>query len=91
MEALEAEIALALKAGFAVDNEEAMLGCRCLAAPILLDGLEPQAAVSLTGPAAMVDDATLKELSGMLKDRCANIAMQMNSRLRTAAVTSLNR
>jgi IclR family transcriptional regulator, acetate operon repressor len=90
-EALEAEMTLVLKAGFAADNEEAILGCRCLAAPILLDGLEPEAAVSLTGPAAMVDEATLKELAKVLKDRCANISMQMNSRFRSTAGTSLNR
>ncbi len=82
---------LILKTGFAADNEEAMLGCRCLAAPIVLDGVEPEAAVSLTGPAAMVDDATLKELSKVLIDRCANIAMQMNSRFRSTAGTSLSR
>jgi IclR family acetate operon transcriptional repressor len=91
IEALEAEMALVLKAGFAADNEEAMLGCRCLAAPILLDGLEPEAAVSLTGPAAMVDEATLKELAKVLTDRCANISMQMNSRFRSTSGTSLNR
>jgi len=91
IEGLEAEMELVLKAGFAADNEEAMLGCRCLAAPILLDGIEPKAAVSLTGPAAMVDDATLKELAKILIDRCENISMQMNSRFRSAAGTSLNR
>ena len=82
---------LVLKAGFAADNEEAILGCRCLAAPIRLDGVEPEAAVSLTGPAAMVDDETLKELAKILIDRCANISMHMNSRFRSAAGTSLNR
>jgi DNA-binding IclR family transcriptional regulator len=55
-----------------------------------LDGVEPEAAVSLTGPAAMVDDETLKELAKILIDRCANISMHMNSRFRNAAA-SLNR
>ena len=90
LEGLEAEMGLVLKAGFAADNEEAILGCRCLAAPIRLDGVEPEAAVSLTGPAAMVDDETLKELAKILIDRCANISMHMNSRFRNAAA-SLNR
>ena len=90
-EALEAEMALVRKAGFAVDNEEAILGCRCLAAPILLDGHEPEAAVSLTGPAAMLDEASLKEMAKLLTDRSANISMQMNSRFRSAPGTSLNR
>ena len=90
-EGLEAEIGHVLKAGFAADNEEAMLGCRCLAAPILRDGLEPEAAVSLTGPAAMVDDAALKELAKILIDRCANISMQMNSRFRSTTGSSSNR
>jgi IclR family transcriptional regulator, acetate operon repressor len=80
IEGLEAELEQVLNAGFAADNEEAILGCRFLAAPILLDGLEPEAAVSLTGPAAMVDDATLEELAKQLTDRGANISMQMNSR-----------
>lgn len=91
MEGLEAELVRVLKAGFAADNEEAMLGCRCLAAPILLDGPEPEAAVSLTGPAAMVDDAALKELARILIDRCANISMQMSSRFRGTAGTSSSR
>lgn len=90
-ERLEAEIGRVITAGFAVDNEEAILGCRCLAAPILLDGVEPEAAVSLTGPAAMVDDAALKELAQVLVDRCANIAMQMNSRFRSIAGGSRSR
>ena len=91
LEGLEEEMGLVLKAGFAADNEEAILGCRCLAAPIRLVGLEPEAAVSLTGPAAMVDDETLKELAKILIDRCANISMQMNSKFRNTGVTSLNR
>ena len=91
VEGLEAEMGLVLKAGFAADNEEAILGCRCLAAPIVLDGIEPEAAVSLTGPAAMVDDATLKQLAQILIARCANISMQLNSRFRSTVATSLNR
>jgi DNA-binding IclR family transcriptional regulator len=90
-EELEKEMERVLKAGFAADNEEAILGCRCLAAPILLDGHEPEAAVSLTGPAAMVDDAALKELAKVLIDRCANISMQMNSRFRGTVGNSPNR
>lgn len=80
--ALETELAIVRQEGFAIDNEESMLGCRCLAAPILLEGREPEAAVSLTGPAAMMDNQTVQELSQLLRERCANISMQLNSRFR---------
>ena len=91
LERLEAEMEVVRREGFAADNEEAVLGCRCLAAPILLEGREPDAAVSLTGPAAMVDDQTLHELAQMLTDRCANISMQLNTRFRISANGALHR
>jgi IclR family transcriptional regulator, acetate operon repressor len=90
-EELEAEMEQVRRLGFAADNEEAILGCRCLAAPILQEGLEPEAAVSLTGPAAMVDDQALKQLAATLTDRCANISTQMNSRFRSAVGVSPSR
>lgn len=90
LEKLEAEIEKVLKVGFAADNEEAILGCRCLAAPILLEGQQPEAAVSLTGPAAMVDDQAVQGLARLLIDRCVNISVQMNSRFRTTASLVLN-
>jgi IclR family acetate operon transcriptional repressor len=82
IEALEASLAKVRQMGFALDDEECVLGCRCLAAPISLNHRGPEAGISITAPKAMMDDSTVLELAKLLKERCANISTQLSSRLR---------
>ncbi len=47
-----AELEKIRKRGYAIDDEESVLGVRCLAAPVLNAEQEPIAALSISGPTA---------------------------------------
>ena len=63
---LLAELRTIRNRGFSVDDEEAIPGVRCVAAPILSPSGRPVAAVAIQGPAVRMSRSRLKELSGMV-------------------------
>jgi DNA-binding IclR family transcriptional regulator len=69
------------KRGYAIDEEESVLGVRCLAAPVLNAEREPIAAISISGPTARMTGARLPEFAAAI---CA-AAREISSRLRPAA------
>ena len=50
--------------GYAVDDEEAVQGARCVSAPILNSDREPIAAVSVSGPVTRVSPNQVTVLAG---------------------------
>ncbi|MGQ9365051.1 IclR family transcriptional regulator domain-containing protein [Azospirillum sp. ST 5-10] len=52
--------------GYAVDDEEHAVGMRCVAAPIFDEHGRPAAALSVSGPAARIDDARLAVLGSLV-------------------------
>ena len=62
VDALMADLEAARARGWALDDEEANVGMRCLAAPIYNEHGEPVAGVSISGPTARIDDERLGEL-----------------------------
>ena len=68
------------KRGYAIDEEESVLGVRCLAAPVLNADREPIAAISISGPTARMAGAKLPEFAAAI---CA-AAREISSRLRPA-------
>lgn len=73
MRKLEAELAKTRERGFAIDNEEFVLGLRCVAAPLLDDRGMAHAALSVAGPKARMTDERLAAL-GKLVAAAANSA-----------------
>lgn len=54
LQQLKGELARVRQDGYALDNEEATLGARCVGAPVILEGDEVAAAVSVAGPTIRV-------------------------------------
>lgn len=66
--------------GYAVDNEENILGCKCVAAPILRSGREAIAAISISAPPTMVPDERIPELADRVKEICLTVSLQLGYR-----------
>jgi IclR family KDG regulon transcriptional repressor len=68
--------------GYAVDDEEAVQGARCVSAPILKSDGEPIAAVSVSGPVTRVSPNQVAALAGAVTSaaRAVSVAMGFSQR-----------
>lgn len=67
--------------GYAIDNEESLVGLRCVAAPIYDDRNRITAAVSASGPAAEFNDATMPGLIDTITRTAAIISARLGHRV----------
>jgi DNA-binding IclR family transcriptional regulator len=63
--------------GYAVDDEEAVQGARCVSAPILNSDCEPIAAVSVSGPVTRVSPNQVAALAGAVNSAARAISVAM--------------
>ena len=63
--------------GYAVDDEEAVQGARCVSAPILNSDREPIAAVSVSGPVTRVSPTQVAGLAGAVTSAARAISTAM--------------
>jgi IclR family acetate operon transcriptional repressor len=63
--------------GYAVDDEEAVQGARCVSAPILNSDHEPIAAVSVSGPVTRVSPNQVAALAEAVRDAASAISTAM--------------
>jgi DNA-binding IclR family transcriptional regulator len=63
--------------GYAVDDEEAVQGARCVSAPILSSDREPIAAVSVSGPVTRVSPNQVAALAGAVSSAARAISAAM--------------
>src|SRR6202140_4223843 len=63
--------------GFAVDDEEAVQGARCVSAPILNSDREPIAAVSVSGPVTRVSPNQVAALAEAVRDAARSISVAL--------------
>src|SRR5579863_2912344 len=63
--------------GYAVDDEEAVQGARCVSAPILNANREPIAAVSVSGPVTRVSPNQVAALAGAVSSAARAISVAM--------------
>ena len=63
--------------GFAVDNEEAERGARCVAAPIFNAQGRPIAAISISGPVSHMGGSAVSQMSQSLVDATRRISAQL--------------
>ncbi|MCC6859650.1 MAG: IclR family transcriptional regulator [Bryobacterales bacterium] len=73
------ELALTRQRGYAVDDEEDLIGYRCVAAPVLGSAGEPIAAVSLMGTTAQIDPRKASELGADLVATAAEVSRPLGS------------
>src|SRR5215470_15696967 len=78
------ELATIRKQGFAVDDEEARMGLRCIAAVIFNDCSEPLAAISVSGMTSRVTDDRLPLLGRMVRDVAAELTLALGGVLPAA-------
>jgi DNA-binding IclR family transcriptional regulator len=67
------------KRGYAIDDEESVLGVRCLAAPVLSAKQEPLAGVSISGPTARMSDDKLPEFVAAIRAAAQAISSRLEA------------
>lgn len=84
---LRAELDKVRRQGYAVDNEEALLGCRCVSAPILNNDKVAIGALSVAGPVSRVTLGRVPALAREVKAaaKAVSTAMGFSTRGRGAA------
>ncbi len=78
IEQLEKELRKVRQLGYSVDEEESVLGARCVAAPVLNHNHEPIAAVSLSGPSSRVCPDKIPELVVAVRRACHAISRSIS-------------
>jgi IclR family acetate operon transcriptional repressor len=75
---LEEELRKIRQIGYAVDEEESLLGARCVSAPILDHKQEPVAAVSISGPCSRIRPEQIPQLGKAVRKACQAISKAMS-------------
>lgn len=70
---LRAELKRVREQGFALDDEEATIGLRCVAAPVYNEHGEPLAAISASGPTGRISNERLQSLGPIVAEAAAQI------------------
>ena len=76
---LRAELALAERRGFAVDNEEAVPGTRCVSAAVFIDGNSIAAAISIAGPTGRISENRIDFFVDAVQRAARILSARMNS------------
>jgi DNA-binding IclR family transcriptional regulator len=82
------ELAKVRRQGYAVDDEEAVQGARCVSAPILNSDREAVAAVSVSGPVTRVSPDQVSALAGAVTSAACAISAAMGFSLREPETVS---
>jgi DNA-binding IclR family transcriptional regulator len=77
--------------GYAVDDEEAVQGARCVSAPILNSDREPIAAVSVSGPVTRVSPSQVAVLAGAVTSAARAISAAMGFSQRESEIVDRRR
>lgn len=76
---LEKELEKIRQSGYAVDNEEAVLGARCIASPVLLANGKAAAAVSISGPTSRIDRTKMSAFVTAVKGAARAISIRFGA------------
>ncbi len=78
---LKKELARVRQEGYAVDNEEAVEGLRCVAAPLFSHDGRVVAAFSVAGPATRIPPARVPELARLVRETAQQISYRLGFNL----------
>jgi len=73
------------KQGFAVDDEEACMGLRCIAAVVYNDCAEPLAAISVSGMTSRLTDDRLPEIGQIVREVAGELTLALGGTMPTPA------
>jgi DNA-binding IclR family transcriptional regulator len=79
-EQLRKELALIRRVGYAVDDEESVVGVRCLAVPVLNPEQNPIGGISISGPKSRLSNSRLREFAAVIR----TAAREITARYQTA-------
>jgi IclR family KDG regulon transcriptional repressor len=79
LSALKADLEKTRERGYAIDDQESMLGGYCVAVPILDGDGHPVAAMSIAAPNVRLNEAHVKVVSKALREAVAEIAAKLNA------------
>jgi IclR family acetate operon transcriptional repressor len=71
------ELEIVRRRGYAVDDEEARLGLRCVAAVVFNDCNEPFAAISVSGLADRLTEARVPEIGAIVREVAAELTAEL--------------
>lgn len=80
LEALMAELRVTGERGYSIDDEENEIGARCVGVAVTDVSGRPQAAISVSGPAARMFDTTIDAVGARLKIASEDVAERMGWR-----------
>ena len=72
------------KQGFAIDDEEACMGLRCIAAVVYNDCAEPLAAISVSGMTSRLTDDRLPEIGQIVRDVAGELTVALGGVMPTS-------
>jgi DNA-binding IclR family transcriptional regulator len=75
--ALQSELKQIRGTGYAVDNQESMIGAFCVAAPILNTAQQPVGAISIAGPLLRFDHSQVPQVSSALRKAAREIQRKL--------------
>ncbi len=78
--ALRRDLAAIRARGYAFDDEETAIGLRCAASVIFNEHAEPVAGISVSGPAARISAAKLRQLGSLAVQAAADITHELGGR-----------
>lgn len=81
---LRSHLAIVRARGYAIDDEEIVLGTRCVGAAILDDGGRPLAAISVAGPTFRMPPERAEQLGTELAEAARRISTQLTPTLKAA-------
>jgi IclR family acetate operon transcriptional repressor len=77
-EALDRDLALVAKRGFAVDDQETAIGAVCVAAPIVDEHGAAIAAISVSGTTERLRPRRRSEFASLIQDWCRRVSAELN-------------
>lgn len=89
LSAMEKELARILEAGYAVDREEGTQGVHCVAAPIKDQREKTVAAISISGPRALIHDGDLLRFARLVQEAALRVSVQLGYHPPTSDLSSL--
>jgi IclR family KDG regulon transcriptional repressor len=75
--------------GYAIDNEEGVMGLRCVAAPIFDASGVSVAALSLSAPAQVLSSQAIEEVAAQIREAAMKISVQVGYRPASSNMLSL--
>src|SRR5262249_36167422 len=86
LRALKADLQTTRDRGYAIDNEEGIVGIRCVACPVFGHGGEVMGAISLAGPSIRMTKKRSLELGPKLRDVASMLSQRLGYNIRKKAL-----